>query len=348
MSIRNGVKQLLKMCGHALVSTVHERLNRTDWQLDLVIDQNNRLAHTQTALLESSIQFAETLQQWQQRQQEVAVEESGYGFQNPETGLMAFLYSFLPSRVALDIGAHTGEVSERLLDAGYEVYAFEPNPPVYARLVERLGPHREFHAFDCALAAGEAAMPLHVAEDRSAGGRYGDPTVFSSLAAHSMPEDLPFTGQVEVRVRTLAGLHGEKALPEEIGLVKIDTEGYDLEVIRGMGERRYPVVCAEFWDERIPFGQAGLRYTLVQLVREMKERGYPWHLVIYRIWGRELTAFFSNHPRAVPGSWGNVFFFRDHGLFREADRWCSAMLPRTYFRPVGQSDGSTQISGRAR
>ena len=66
------------------------------------------------------------------------------GFYDLEIGLMEFLSSHLPTRRAIDIGAHLGEVSECLLRSGYEVYAFEPNPRVYAKLVERLGDHKRF------------------------------------------------------------------------------------------------------------------------------------------------------------------------------------------------------------
>jgi hypothetical protein len=37
-----------------------------------------------------------------------------------------------------------------------------------------------------------------------------------------------------VTVKNMAGLHKVKVIPKDISLVKIDTEGYDLEVIRGM------------------------------------------------------------------------------------------------------------------
>lgn len=339
MKFRTKVKRLLKMCGHALVSTVHDRLNHTDWQLDVVIEQNNRLAETQTALLEASIQLVEAAGL---RRYEIAVEESGYELENPEVGLMGFLYTFLPCRRALDVGAHVGEVSERLLEAGYEVYAFEPHPAVYPRLVERLGGRCGFRAFDFALGAQEGALPLYLAEDRTSDGRYGEATAYASLLEHAMPPDLPFTGQAPVRVRTLEALHAEGAVPAEIGLAKIDTEGFDLDVIRGMGEHRYPVVCAEFWDRRTPFGASGLRYELPDLVREMRRRGYGWYIVIYRIWGRQGVAFYSNHPRPVAASWGNVFFFRDFAVFREADQWCAAMLARTYFRAA---KGSTLSEG---
>lgn len=387
MSLRNQVKQLLKMCGHAFVGTIHERLNHTDRQLDIVIDQNNRLARAQTALLQSSIHIVETLRdgidtakrerrsleeqnsrleeqygrleeqnsrlvdRTTQLQQEltgfrdytrtffeqelvrqVSVETSDYEFTNPEMGLMAFLYSFLPSRKAIDIGAHLGEVSERLLKTGYEVYAFEPLSPVYEKLAQRFDGNADFHAHNFALGSEEAEMTLHLAEDLSGSGSYDDATAFSSLAPHSMPDDLPFTATTQVPVRTLENLHRERILPDDIAVAKIDTEGFDLEVIRGMGEHRYPVVATEFWDTGIPFGRSGLLYTLESLVGDMKDRGYQWHIVLYRIWGRNQTAFYSNHDRPVPDSWGNVVFFQDYDLFAQAQMWCSAVLPRTYFK----------------
>jgi FkbM family methyltransferase len=264
---------------------------------------------------------------------QVCVETDDYEFTDPETGLMAFLFSYLPTRKALDIGANVGDVSERLLRAGYEVFAFEPLPDVYERLVQRLGEQKAFHPFQLAVGSNEVEMPLHTAIDNSGRRLYGDATLFASLTAHSMPDDLPFTSTIVVKVNTLKNLHQAGIVPEDISLVKIDTEGFDLEVIRGMGDHRYPVVGAEFWDREIPFGRSGLLYTLDSLVGEMRKLGYAWHIVLYRIWGENHTGYYGNHARAVPHSWGNVVFFRDYALFAQAQAWCAAVLPRTYFKP---------------
>src|SRR5579883_1612354 len=69
-----------------------------------------------------------------QSPRQVCVEVSDYFFGNPELGLLEFLYSFLPSRSVIDVGAHIGDVSEHLLNTGFEVYAFEPYPESYQRL----------------------------------------------------------------------------------------------------------------------------------------------------------------------------------------------------------------------
>jgi FkbM family methyltransferase len=270
---------------------------------------------------------------------QVCIETSNYVSTNPELGLLEFLYSYLPSRKVLDIGAHAGDVSERLLDTGYEVYAFEPSPENYSRLSKRLSGRKDFHSYNLALGNVTGDFPLHKVRDRSPEGLYEDETAFYSLQPHGMPVDLCFEGSVSVKVRRLAELHAEGAVPTDIGFVKIDTEGYDAEVVLGMGDHRYPAVMVEFWDEGIPFASEGLMYTVREMARKMRDRGYLWYLVIYRVWGKNETAFFSNHDQPVPGSWGNLVFFRQREIFDHAQAWCSAVLPRTYFKHIPSPAG---------
>jgi hypothetical protein len=44
-------------------------------------------------------------------------------------------------------------------------------------------------------------------------------------------------------------------------------------------------------------------------------------------------SYYANHSRALPNSRGSAFFFRDYRVFAEAQAWCAATLPRTYFKP---------------
>jgi FkbM family methyltransferase len=312
----------------------------------LVETVEDRLARSHQTLFDAVAQFQGSFSQFQNHlrwvldnevPRQVCVETGEYGFTNPEIGLLSFLCSYLPGGGALDIGANLGDVSAPLLKAGYEVYAFEPLPAVYKKLKRRLGKRKGFHAFQFALGSREAEMPLHLATDLSAGKVYGDASVYSSLTQHSMPADLPFTSARPVKVKTLAGLHDAGTLPPDIGLVKIDTEGYDLEVVRGMGKHRYPVVATEFWDSEIPFGGSNQLYTLNRLVDEMRRRDYFWHIVLYRIWGQNQSGFYCNHDKSLPNSWGNVLFFRDYPVFAQAQAWCSATLPRTYFKAAPQA-----------
>ncbi|AKV67013.1 MULTISPECIES: FkbM family methyltransferase [Microcystis] len=252
-------------------------------------------------------------------------------FQDLDIELMTYLYSYLPHRLAVDIGANRGDVSSRLLQAGYQVYAFEPFPAVIDKLKNRLGDHPNFRLFPFALGSENQTQELHIATDETPDNTYQDASFYSSLTKHSLSEGLVFTDTIPVTVKTLASLQDAEELPKDIGLVKIDTEGFDLEVIKGMGNYRYPVVVAEFWDKNFPFGRSGAMNQLPDLVKAMKERDYHWHLVIYRIWGSSDVSYYCNSAYSLDNSWGNVFFFQDYQVFHQALLWCASVMPATYF-----------------
>jgi hypothetical protein len=108
MDIRSRVKQLLKMCGHAFLSTLHERMDVLERQT-----QNASFPETQAALLQASIHTVEKLHELTDH---VVVET--HETSDPELGLMEFLYSYLPTRKA---AVHDSRVAEQLRSTGYEV-----------------------------------------------------------------------------------------------------------------------------------------------------------------------------------------------------------------------------------
>ncbi|BAQ66226.1 FkbM family methyltransferase [Geminocystis sp. NIES-3709] len=261
------------------------------------------------------------------------INDSSKELNEPEIGLMMYLYSFLPNRYAIDVGANIGDVSESLLKAGYEVYAFEPFLPTYEKLKLRLEKNPNFHCHQIALGSNNDTKELYLATDKTPDKIYQDSSLYNSLIKHSMPEDLSFTDSTTVTVKTLASLHDSREIPSNVGLVKIDTEGFDLQVIQGMGLYQYPVVITEFWDSQIPFGISETHNKLENLVTEMRRRKYYWHIVMYRVWGDKNTsiAFYCNHSHSVTNSWGNIFFFQDYNIFVQAHRWALSVISETYF-----------------
>jgi FkbM family methyltransferase len=253
-----------------------------------------------------------------------------FAAQNPELGLLEYLYSFLTNTIAIDVGANVGRVSERLLKTGYAVYAFEPYGLSYYALSESLAEHPQFHAFNFALGPADGTMDLHIASDLSRTGKW-DASLFHSLIKRPMLQDLQFTQTVPVKVRSLESLRHNGEIPDCAGLLKIDTEGFDLEVMRGMGEGRFCVVMAEFWDSAHPFSSLATG-KLEDLVREMKRRGYHWHIVIYHMDESSTISYYCNRGQTVPNSWGNAVFFSDHAIFAKARRWCEDVLVTTLYR----------------
>ncbi|MGA7340235.1 MAG: FkbM family methyltransferase [Terracidiphilus sp.] len=250
--------------------------------------------------------------------------------ENPETGLLRHLYAFLPDSTAIDIGAHLGETAEHLLASGYSVIAFEPFPASFAEIERKSTANEHLRAFPWAIGREDGNMDLHVAVSRS-GERKSDVSLFHTLAPHASDEDLDFSETLAVAVRSLGSLAESGEIPKRVGLLKIDTEGYDLDVIRGIGELRASAVMVEFWDAEHEFGKSG-RGRLGKMAAEMKRRGYGWYLVIYHLDQKSLVSYYHNRPDTVPGSWGNAIFFEDQQIFAESMRWVEQVLPPTLYR----------------
>ncbi len=253
-----------------------------------------------------------------------------FAAENPEIGLLGHICSFLEDTKALDIGAHDGEVAERLLQYGYAVHAFEPYGPSFARLEERLAGRERFRASRLAIGPNDSEMMLNVAEDHSPDRKW-NATLFNSLVNHPMLAEVTFTHAVPVTVRSLESLQKSGEIPDSVGLLKIDTEGLDFEVIAGMGKIRPAIVMAEFWDATHPFGRAG-HGRLDELVKVMRRRGYERHIVIYHLDPTRTISYYWGRSETVGQSWGNVIFFSNHSLFVKAMQWCEAVLTPTLYR----------------
>lgn len=254
-----------------------------------------------------------------------------YRRSNPEILLLQHLRAYLPSPNAIDIGANIGDVSALLLSAGYRVFAFEPMPETFERLCDRFAQVSSgFKSFPLAVGAKDGVTSfysLEVADHDLSQTLDPDLSVYGTTVKHAVPEGMSYSEPIDVTVRSLKSLHGSGELPADVSILKIDTEGGDLEVIRGMGTAKYAVILSEFWDEQHYFsnGEFGL---LPETVAHLRARGYNWHIVIYRPAGIDYNEprFYCNIDQSVRGSWGNAIFFRDYDVFKEALKWCSSML----------------------
>lgn len=117
--------------------------------------------------------------------------------------------------IVFDVGAHNGEWAEKLWDL-YQptIYAFEPAPPVMARLEARLGPKDRAHVMGYGLGASSATLELTLRGPAS------------NLYADDGGEALK---RVPVQVRDVVEVLDELEV-DRISLLKINIEGgeYDL------------------------------------------------------------------------------------------------------------------------
>jgi len=312
-------QQLLKV--YDMLDSVHARARRADDELLKLLEAVERL-HVRT--LSGGLQVADMPANLAARRF-----EDRFAHSEPEYYLAAFLYNFLPNRVLLDVGANEGEYTQVTADAGYRVFAFEPFPEAYRKLEARFAGRENVAAFNFALGAAETTLPFYVAVESGEEQR-GDVSLYGTFRPHFIRQNVNFEKQLEVPVRTLHSLILSGEVPAEIDFLKIDTEGYDFEVISGLGPVRPAVVQSEFWGKGFVFVREERQDEQLAnselVIRTMRGLGYHWNLVIFRVEGESLIRFAANLAEAPHQAWGNLLFFREHALFLEAFRWCQTSL----------------------
>ena len=174
----------------------------------------------------------------------------------------------LDIRTVIDVGANKGRAARRFrrLFPEARVHCVEPIP----RLCRRLEQWAEtqggaVRVFELALARAPSERPLYVH-------RRSD--ILSTLAAPPPGGGAEYE-PITVRVETLDRLVAELSLEPDM-LVKLDTEGLDLEVIRGGGEtlRRAAAVIVEAAFYPNPAG--GGAPTFEDIAAALREFGYVY------------------------------------------------------------------------
>ena len=172
----------------------------------------------------------------------------------------------------LDVGAHRGEFARRLRDKARftgSITSFEPSPETYAALTAALGHDPAWRGCNLALGAqdGDAELRVHSASD------------FDSLhdlnaAGHDRFPELSVDGTRTVPVRRLDRVIGELGIDGSTSrvLLKTDTQGHDLDVIRGAGSALEQIAAVLMETAAIPIYDGVA--TIDVAVAEMRDRGF--------------------------------------------------------------------------
>lgn len=148
-----------------------------------------------------------------------------------------------PGDLCFDVGAHVGNRLRAWDSLGARMVALEPQPQLMQVLQRWYGRNPAITLLDQALGAQAGTATLHISS------RTPTVTTLSRQWITSVKQDSSFSSvqwdqQVEVQVTTLDTLLAEYGVP---AFCKIDVEGFELEVLRGLSQ---PIPALSF--EYIP------------------------------------------------------------------------------------------------
>jgi FkbM family methyltransferase len=172
-----------------------------------------------------------------------------------EIRLVPFLAD--PRRAAIDVGANKGVYTYALLQAGVrEVHAFEPNPKLFGVLERWARGKARLYPAALSDTTGEAVLMVPHSEA-------GYSNQGASLSADKL--DGQDFGGVSVRTLRL-----DEAGIADVGFIKIDVEGFEMQVLKGAAEtlrRDRPTLLVEIEEKHT-------KRRLPEMIAEVCAYGY--------------------------------------------------------------------------
>jgi FkbM family methyltransferase len=218
----------------------------------------------------------------------------------------------------LDVGARGGPLAWTTLLAPYAQYvACEPEPAEAARLAEAIAkahPWRQVRVVPEGL--GRQAGSAHLKLTEHSGFSSVLPPSEAMAARFGLSTEMTVTGEVEIPVTTLAEAAARHGF-EELGLLKIDTQGSELDILKG-GEAllKGPVQAVfvevefrEFYKGQPLFGDVdrhlrGLGFELLRLEPVSRRRVRPGRKLSYSrhevVWAHALFVKRAPEAAALP------------------------------------------------
>lgn len=222
--------------------------------------------------------------------------------QNTDLEIIETLLPRLKSKSFLDIGAEKGTFTQFLSAHGLKGIFFEPLPKFASELIA-IAANTCCTFLPFAVDYTDRTADFYVATDHDNNGQEH----FSSLHPLNNDHRIKHQKATTVTCRSLDSLYREGRINKQIGLVKIDTEGNDLNVLKGMTEIECEILMCEYF---MPGIYAGWEKGHPQaLINEAKKMGFNHCITIKRADEYELVSI--DQLLFVDTQWGNLIFLKD-------------------------------------
>lgn len=157
-----------------------------------------------------------------------------------EHGELLFLRSRLkrePSKLVVDVGANDGFTvsnSYPLIRTGWKAVLIEPLPRCFDKLTARYAGNEAVQLVNAGCGEKEGKAEIYLGKDHEAG-------LYATLSQDDNEwfRQSRTTEKITVDIRSLTRVLDECRIPAAFGLLSVDTEGFDLTVLKSLDFSRY-------------------------------------------------------------------------------------------------------------
>lgn len=207
--------------------------------------------------------------------------------QQIDLDIVEMLLPHVQNKTFLDVGAKEGLFSEFLTFHKFSGMFFEPLPQYEARL-QKLAKKTNcsFASYAISDADEIADLPL------DANINIQNPLNYFQLLDSNVKDSNTARKTITVMCKKLNTLLDEKIIQKKIGIIKINSHGNDLQVLRGMSKLEPQIIICNYFmlNNTSPWE----RGNPLSIIKEAEKFGFEHYVIIKKISGYELLSLDSN------------------------------------------------------
>jgi hypothetical protein len=198
-------------------------------------------------------------------------------------------------KIRIDVGANDGGVSiPWLSDPNVIVYAFEPEPDVYKKLLQNSGGNPRYHCINKAVSSSEGIFDFYVSIDPSCSSLL--PYTEEGLRRWLCPSQRSLGVKQIIKVEAVSLKNFMEGYQiSSVDYLKVDAQGHDLDVLKSAGDRLKSVRELVFEVQTTEgFELYKGSSKLPACLQYMKDMGFALVRVEEYTRNQELNCFFRN------------------------------------------------------
>lgn len=195
---------------------------------------------------------------------------------NSETVLISHIMKYYEIDLVLDVGANVGDYAKSLFDNGYTgmVYSFEPVTEVYETLIQNSKNNERWKIFKYGVGSKEETLEIHISKNLTS----SSVLKLTNTSIEAEP-NTQFTRSEKINITSLDNFFNRNPLNQHKNLfVKIDVQGYELEVIRGAAKNLSSISFIQAELSIVKLYEGSTTYT--EFIKIMEELGFEMFTII--------------------------------------------------------------------
>jgi FkbM family methyltransferase len=205
----------------------------------------------------------------------VGLEVNKYSFYNSEHALLKKCLDLFSINFVIDVGANAGQYGTKLREAGYNFHisSFEPLEKSFLELKIKAAKYKDWYVYNFAAGSKHEELMINVSENLVSSSLLGM-TTFSKQAE---PKSQYYTKQ-KIKVIPLEGFFHDKGINGKNIFLKMDVQGYELEVLKGYDSLLSKTSVVQLEMSFVPLYESGPLYDTI--FSFFKERNFEVYTII--------------------------------------------------------------------